>query len=483
MAGKAIVLGAGFSGMSAAAHMARLGFRVEVIEKHITPGGRARKFESGGFIFDMGPSFYLRPDIFESFYNRFDHKTSDFYNLVQPEKAFRVFFGSDKIIDFSSEIDALSDLLEQFEKGSSYPLNKIAHQNKLDHQKHLNKISNKTNISGFNYLFKKVYQKISVINSKTFTNSQISDLVNIPKIITGNFSTPKNDFIHFLFHAINGTLYPSGGFHKVAEAMEKICIGSGVEFSYNVNVDQLDIVKNRVMAAHSGHRNFYAETFVSSADYHFTDQKLIPETFRNYSLKYWDSKSLSPSMLIYFIGVNKKIEKLCHHNIFIDEGIKKHVQNIWKNRRWPESPAFYVQARSVADSSAAPAGCENLKIVIPVAPSLEDQGKVRDHYFNTVISRLEKELQTSILDHIIFHKSYAQSNFRNDYNAFKGNAYGIIKPYRQMDAYRPKIRNKHLSNLYYTGHMTVPGPGIHNSIISGEIVANQVFRDAGGHRS
>lgn len=280
-----------------------------------------------------------------------------------------------------------------------------------------------------------------------------------------------------------GTWYPMGGIYKVVEAMVEVCRQLNVEITYNVKVDQLDVLKERVMAAHAGYRNFYADYFISSVDYHYTEQHLLREKYRNYTENYWESRLMAPSALLFYIGFNKKIPNLQHHNLILDTDFNKHALDIYKVPQWPESPAMYISASSVTDSATAPEGHENIVVLIPVAPGLEDHGKVREYYFDIVIKKIEKISTIPVRDHIVYHKSYAQSNFIADYNSFKGNAYGLANTLKQTGPFKPKIKNRRLPNLFYTGQLTVPGPGVPPSLISGKVVAEQVFKASGGYKS
>jgi phytoene desaturase len=457
MAGKVIVLGAGFSGLSAAASLANYGFKVEVIEKHSFPGGRARKFESDGFLFDIGPSWYSQPNLIQDIFTDLGHSTEEYFELRKLETLCKLFPKDGQPIEIHANSEPLSDLLENLKKEKSKGDSVLS-------------------------FFKSPFSAKKPIPFNFSENSTLNSISGIPAILFGNSINSSKYSLHtFLHNRLKSAHYPVGGFSKIAEALEKICINKGVEFTYNVTIDQLDVMKNREIAARSGFRNFYAENFVSSADYYFTDQKLLPKSYQNYKKEYWDTKSISPSVIIYFIGLNKKLKNLAFHNLFVGSDINKQYSEIWETPRWPESPMFYVQAKSVLDKTSAPEGCENITVVIPVASGLEDHGKVREHYFDWVVTRLEKELKTSLQKHIVFHKSYAQSNFITDYNAFKGNAYGLLSQPNKNT--RPAIRNNKLPNLYYAGHMTMPGPGVYNALISGKMVAGQLYSDAGGHKS
>jgi phytoene desaturase len=494
MSRKVIVIGAGFSGLSAAAYLAKKGFVVEVLEKHSIPGGRARKFESEKFIFDMGPSWYWMPDVFENFFADFNHSVSDFYELKRLDPAYRIFFGMDDKIDIPANLNELYELFEGIEKGSAIKLKGFLKDSQKKYALAMDKVIDKPGNSFFEYmqwsilvgfLATKSFRPLSSYVRSLFKDIRLIRLLEFPVLFLG--ATPNK--IPSLYSLMNyadlelGTWYPNGGMFKVVEAFEKICYEMGVGITYNVQVDQLDVMAKRVSAAHSGHRNFYAEYFVSSADYHFTDQKLISDKFNNYSQKYWSKKTLAPSAIIYYIGLNKKIPGLLHHNLFFDTDFDIHANDIYINPKWPEMPAIYVSVTSKTDLYAAPEGHENLVVLIPVAPGLEDHGKIREYYFDLVINRIEKITKTTIRNTIVFHRSYAHADFIRDYNAYKGNAYGLANTLLQTGPLKPKIKNRKLSNLYYTGQLTVPGPGVPPCIISGKIVASQLFKDSGGLKS
>lgn len=494
MSGKVIVLGAGISGLSAAAHLAKYGFKVEILEKNATAGGRARSIEAAGFTFDIGPSWYFMPDVLEKFYNRFGHKASDFYTLKRLDPAFRVFYGANDSIDIPAKQNDLYNLFEEIEKGSGKNLRRFlknAHQkynfgmHKAIYKPYLSvwELFNPMLISGL--LLTKSFKSYSRDVNALFKDKRITQILEFPVMFSGAAPGKISALYTLIDYALLklGTWYPLGGMHKVVEALEKICIEQGVELSFNVNVDQLDVVKNKVLSAHCRHRNFYAEYFVSAADYYFTEQHLLSENHRNYDQKFWNSRIFAPSALMYFVGINKKVAGLRHHNLFFDTDLTKHAAEIYSTPRWPDSPAFFVTVPSVSDPTVAPVGCENLVILVPVAPGLDDHGKVRDHFFEQIISRIEKCTKTPIRENILWHKSYAHSDFINDYNAYRGNAFGLANTFNQTGQFKPKLRNRHVSNLFYAGHITVPGPGLPPALISGELAANLIFRDSGGHLS
>ncbi|MFM7193329.1 MAG: phytoene desaturase family protein, partial [Bacteroidota bacterium] len=210
---------------------------------------------------------------------------------------------------------------------------------------------------------------------------------------------------------------------------------------------------------------------LASADYHHVEQQLLPESLRVYSESYWDKRTFAPSSLIFYLGINKKLKGLLHHTLFFDVDFTLHAREIYKDPKWPTLPQFYLSCTSISDPTVAPEGCENLMILIPVAPALEDRQDIRDHYFNMVMGRLEQLIGDSVAEHVIYRRDYAHRDFISDYHAYKGNAYGLANTLLQTANLKPAITNKKVPNLFYAGQLTVPGPGVPPSIISGEVVA------------
>lgn len=273
-----------------------------------------------------------------------------------------------------------------------------------------------------------------------------------------------------------GTWYPIGGFRKVIDAMKSIAIKQGVIFHYNSPVSKIIVENNRAVGIVANNNSYLCDAVIASADYHHVENDLIPESFRNYKEEYWAKKTFAPSCLIFYIGLTKKIQSIHHHTLFFEEDLLQHSIEIYKNPQWPSKPLFYVCCSSRTDNSVAPKGHENLFLLMPLAPGLEDTETLREKYFQIMIKRLEKHVGENVLDFIDFKKSYCVKDFVSDYNSYKGNAYGLANTFQQTALLKPKIKNKKIKNLFYTGQLTVPGPGVPPSIISGKIVADQLIK-------
>jgi phytoene desaturase len=486
---KVAVIGSGFAGLSSAACLAKAGFDVTVFEKNSLPGGRARKFESAGFTFDMGPSWYWMPDVFEAHFNQFGKTTSDYYHLKRLDPSYRIYFGKDDYLDIPSGVEALCKLFEELEPGSSKNLVRFLEEGKYKYEIGIHNLVHKPGLSLtefldiglFKGLFKlHVFQSIATYIRKFFKNPRIIKLLEFPVLFLG--ATPENT--PALYSLMNyadmslGTWYPMGGMYKVVEGMESVARDNGVKFRYESPVSQLEM--NGVKAKGLWTANqFHAFDFVvAGADYHHVEQHLLPEKFRRYNQKYWDDRVMAPSSLIFYVGVNKRIKNLKHHTLFFDEDFGVHAKEIYNDPKWPTAPQFYISCPSKTDPTVAPEGCENLLILIPVATGLDDEETIREKYFELIMERLEKITGERIKDHIVFKRSYAHNDFISDYNAFRGNAYGLANTLMQTANLKPGILNKKVKNLFYTGQLTVPGPGVPPSIISGQVVARELIKQA-----
>jgi phytoene desaturase len=484
---KVAVIGSGFSGLASASVLAKAGFDVTVFEKNSLPGGRARKFEAQNFMFDMGPSWYWMPDVFEKFFNQFNRTTSDFYDLKRLDPSYRIFYGKDDYLDIPAGVDALCKLFDELEPGSGKQLVKFLEEGKFKYDIGINKLVHKPGLSVLEFadaeLFKglfrlHVFQSISAYVRKFFREPRIVKLLEFPVLFLG--ATPQNtpalySLMNYADMAL-GTWYPMGGMYKIVEAMVSIAEQNGVTFKFNSPVTGFEMNGVKAKGLKVDGNIFASDYIVAGADYHHIEQQLLPEKYRRYSESYWSSRVMAPSSLLFYVGLNKQVKNLLHHTLFFDEDFSLHAKEIYEDPKWPTSPQFYVSCPSKSDPSVAPAGFENLLILIPVAPGLKDEEHQRDKYFDLVINRLEKIIGESIRPHIVYKRSYAHNDFIADYNAFRGNAYGLANTLLQTANLKPGILNKKVSNLFYTGQLTVPGPGVPPSIISGQVVAKELMK-------
>ncbi|MEO8768504.1 MAG: phytoene desaturase family protein [Ferruginibacter sp.] len=491
---KAIIIGSGFAGMSAASFMAQAGWDVTVLEKHNMPGGRARKFSEQGFTFDMGPSWYWMPDVFERYFNCFGKKVSDYYELKRLDPSYRVYY-PDSMMDIPADYNSLKSLFESIEKGSGKQLDAFMKEAAYKYEVGIHNLVYKPGRSISEFIdaeFIKGIFKLDVFSSmkkhtrKYFKDPKLIEIIEFPVLFLG--ALPEK--IPALYSLMNyadiksGTWYPHGGMYNIADAMYKLTIELGVKFRFEHDVIEIKVKDNIVTEVIAisqfpipdSRFQFPADVVIGAADYHFIESKLAPE-HQSYSEKYWNSRTMAPSCLLFYIGLNKKLKNIQHHSLFFDVDFEKHGKEIYDKPQWPTAPLFYVCAPSVTDDTVAPGGCENLFFLIPLAAGLTgDTEALREQYFDMIVKRYEQRIGEVIIDAIIYKKSYAVSDFVRDYNAFKGNAYGLANTLMQTANLKPSIKSKKVKNLFYTGQLTVPGPGVPPSLISGEVVAKEAMK-------
>lgn len=486
---KVVVIGSGFAGLSAATHLAANSCLVTLVEKNNSPGGRARKFEHQGFIFDMGPSWYWMPDVFDSYFAHFGKKTSDYYDLLRLDPSYAVVYGENDILNIPADLDEFKAMFEALEPGAGKRLEEFLAQAKYKYEVGILDLVTKPSRSIFEFtspgllvdmIRMDIFQSMSRHVRKYFSHEKIIRLMEFPVLFLGETA----DNIPALYSLMNyadialGTWYPMGGMHEIIKGMVSLAEEKGVKFRLDAEVEEIEIengIAKRVRLK-SGEK-IEADVVVAGADYHHVDKHLINPKYSNYTEEYWDKRVMAPSSLLFYIGVNKRLNNLKHHNLFFDEPLGPHADAIYKNPRWPEKPLFYASVPSITDPSVAPEGMENLFLLIPLAPDLEDSEETREKYYGIIMDRLEKISGQEIRPQVIYKRSYAHSDFKADYHAFKGNAYGLANTLLQTAILKPSLKNKKVKNLYYTGQLTVPGPGVPPSLISGHVVAKEVLKE------
>ncbi|MDH5367878.1 MAG: phytoene desaturase family protein [Cyclobacteriaceae bacterium] len=487
MSKKVAVIGAGFAGLSAATYLAKQGFEVTVIDKLKKAGGRAQVYNNQGFSFDMGPSWYWMPDVFENYFNDFGYQVNQLYELIKLDTSYRVFFNKKDAIDISSDWSKIEDVFESIEIGSAKKLNQFIKAAQQKYEIALDGFIEKPGISLLEYISVKslmgafqldLFKSVKSLVASHFKHPKLRSILEFPVLFLG--AMPKD--IPALYTLMNyadlklGTWYPMGGMSKIVEAMVKVAKNQGVKFQFGKVVQQIVVENNLAKGLIIDDELQSADIIVGAADYQHVDQYLLPKAYQNYTHSYWEKRIMAPSALLYYIGLNKKIKGLEHHNLFFDEDFEIHGKEIYDYPKWPSKPQMYVSVASKTDTAIAPKNCDALVGLIPVAVDLEDTPAVRKEYKNKLIHKIEKLTGVEIEPDIIFVKSYAHKDFIQDYNAYKGNAYGLANTLKQTAVLKPKIKNAKLHNLFYAGQLTVPGPGVPPALISGKIVAKEIVK-------
>lgn len=481
------IIGAGFAGLSAASYLSVEGHEVHVFEKHAKPGGRARQFTTPqGYVFDMGPSWYWMPDVFERYFSDFGTSPDQHYRLHLLDPAFQVVYGAGNALSVPEEYGQLKSLFERIEAGSGAQLDNFMRGAQFKYETAMRQLIYSPGLSLWEFMRADVLRgawSLQLFTSlrhhlrKYFQDPRLLALMEFPVLFLGGAANN----IPALYSLMNyaglklGTWYPQGGFGKVVSSIETVARNCGVYFHYKCPVEQIAVSKGRSVGVFVHQALYRFDAVIGAADYHHVEQQLLPPEYRNYPDSYWENRTMAPSCLVYYLGVRKRIRGLAHHTLFFDGDMDGHIRNIYRDPKWPDNPQFYVGCPSKTDSTVAPAGHENLFLLLPLAPGLTDSEAMREQYFRILINRLQTHAGEQIEPFIDYKSSFGINDFTSEYNAYQGNAYGLANTIRQTAIGKPKVRNKKLPNLFYAGQLTVPGPGVPAALISGKIAAGQAI--------
>jgi len=485
---KIIVIGSGFAGLSAACVLASEGYQVQILEKNQKPGGRARVLEAEGFRFDMGPSWYWMPDVFEDFFALFGKKVSDYYDLVRLDPAYTIVYGPGDQLVVPADLQALEEIFESYEKGAALKLRSFLRQAAYKYEVGVKDLVFKPGRSITEFLSPKllwdvlrmdVFSSIASHVRSHFKHPHLVKMMEFPVLFLG--ATPQNT--PALYSLMNyadlglGTWYPMGGMGKIVDAMVSLAQELGIEILYGKEALSVGCQGNHVKTVETNDGVFHADAVVVGSDYRHFDQEILPVQHRNYSHRYWEQRTLAPSSLLFYIGLSRQIPGLTHHTLFFDEDFGLHAEEIYARPQWPSKPLFYTSLASKTDPTVAPEGMENLVILVPLAPGLQDSEDIRERYYSLIMDRFERLTGQPVREWVVYKKSYAHNDFVKDYHSFKGNAYGLANTLRQTAILKPSLKHRSLSNLYFCGQLTVPGPGVPPSLISGRVVAKELIKE------
>ena len=476
------IIGSGFSSLAAACYLAKEGNKVTVYEKNSTIGGRARQLKKDGFTFDIGPTWYWMPDVFERFFADFGKKPSDYYDLIKLSPAYQVYFGIDEFVLIADNLPTIIATFESIEKGSGQKLEAFMKEAQSNYNIAIKDLVYRPGESPLELITvetaKKVNQFFSNISKdirKKFKNQKLVQILEFPVLFLGAKPSDTPSFYSFMNFADFGlgTFHPKNGMYSVILAMEKLALELGVTIETNQNVSKIIVQYGIATGIIVNGEKMDADIVLSGADYHHSET-LLDKEYRMYSEKYWESRVFAPSSLLFYVGFDKKIERVEHHSLFFDVDFDIHAKAIYDNPEWPDNPLFYASFPSKTDENSAPEGNEAAIFLIPLAPGLEDTEALRSEYFDKIVDRLEKLTRQELKSHLLFKESFCVNDFVKEYNSYKGNAYGMANTLLQTAFLRPKLKSKKVANLYFTGQLTVPGPGVPPALISGKLVSDLI---------
>ena len=482
---KITIIGSGFSSLSAACYLAKSGHQVEIFEKNDAPGGRARQLKKNGFVFDIGPSWYWMPDVFEKFFNDFGKSVSDYYQLERLDPGYKVYFGKDDFINIGDNLDKIYDVFEGVERGSSEKLKKFIRKAAENYKIAIKDLVYRPGLSPLELITPVTLKKIGSFFSnvkkevtKDFKDPKLTQILQFPVLFLGAKPADTPAFYSFMNFADFGlgTWHPKNGMYSIVKGMVSLAESQGVKIHLNSPVDEILLEKNKAVGIKVKNKIILSDIILSGADYQHTET-LVPPNYRSYSEAYWDKKVFAPSSLLFYVGINKKVKNVSHHTLFFDVDFDTHASAIYDNVKWPDEPLFYANFPSISDPNMAPEGKEACFILIPIAPGLEDTESIRQKYFEIILNRLEKLTGQQLRDSILFKESFCVNDFISVYNSYKGNAYGMANTLFQTAFLRPKLKSKKVKNLFFSGQLTVPGPGVPPALISGKLVAGLIEKN------
>ena len=484
-----IVIGSGFAGLSAASFLAREGYDVTVLEKNDQLGGRARVWETEGFSFDMGPSWYWMPDVFERYFGEFGKNISDLYDLVRLDPSYRVVFGQDDHEDQMASMEELEAMFDRLDPGSGLRLRKFLKQAQYKYDVGIKDLVFRPGRSLFEFMDFRIAKGLFQLDmlkdirkhvAEVSAHPKLKSILEFPVLFLG--ALPQNT--PALYSLMNyadmslGTWYPMGGMNKIIQGMITVAKEQGVRFRTSAEVSGFKYHNGSIVSVLTKTGSFTADIVVGAADYHHIDQHISSPEYREYTPKYWDNRKMAPSSLLFYLGIKGEVPNVLHHNLFFDHELDQHAHEIYTDPQWPTKPLFYASAPTKTDRSVAPEGCENMFLLMPTAPGMEgDTEEVREKYYQLMMDRLEAFTGSSIRDRVVVKRSFAHADFVSNYHSFKGNAYGLANTLDQTALLKPRLKSKKVSNLYFAGQLTTPGPGVPPSLISGEVVSKEIAKD------
>ncbi|MCP4803035.1 phytoene desaturase family protein [Flavobacteriaceae bacterium] len=480
------IIGSGFSSLAASCYLAKAGYNVTIFEKNNTIGGRARQLKRDGFTFDIGPTWYWMPDVFERFFSDFNKSPNDYYSLEKLNPAYSVYFGQDDFILIEDSLQKICNAFEREEEGSSVQLMKFINEAKSNYDIAIKDLVYNPGVSPFELVTPKTIGKLNQFFStikkdvrKQFKNNRLAQILEFPVLFLGAKPSDTPSFYSFMNYADFGlgTFHPKNGMYEVILGIETLAKSLGVIIKTESPIEQILVDhKNEVTGVKSNNLEYPCDYVLSGADYHHTET-LLDKKHRQYSESYWQSKTFAPSSLLFYVGFDKKLKNVNHHTLFFDVDFDTHAENIYDNPEWPENPLFYASFPSITDQSSAPEHKEAGIFLIPLAPGLTDTSEIREEYFEKIMTRFEALTSQKVKNDILFKESFCVNDFVKDYNSYKGNAYGMANTLFQTAFLRPKLKSKKVKKMYFTGQLTVPGPGVPPALISGKLVSELIIKD------
>ncbi|HEQ72647.1 MAG TPA: phytoene desaturase [Spirochaetia bacterium] len=487
---KVVMIGAGLAGLAGAALLARNGSEVTVVEQLDSPGGVAGRHTEAGFTFDTGPSWYLMNGVYERFFGLFGKKPADYYDLVKLEPSYRIFFGDGTTADVTTDPQATEALFERLEPEGGKKIRRFLKNSALKYRIAVDRFIYREYRSMlpflnpallFSGLRLDIFSKLDSFVGRYFKDPRSRQIVEFNTVFLGSSPYRTPALFSLMAHAdiTEGVSFPRGGVYELVKALHALCLEQGVRFKFKTPVEKIVIEKGRAAGVATSAGFIPADVVVAGTDYHHADTALVDDRYRNYSARYWKTRVIAPATFLILLGLDRPVPGLAHHNFYFASDWKRHFDSIFDRPSWPDDPSYYVGVVSKTAPAMAPAGGENLFILVPVAPGLPDTDAIRASFSRAIISHVSKVIGVPLEKHIAVKKIIAHRDFEETLHYYKGTGLGLSHTLFQTALFRPARRHRRVKNLYYTGHYTQPGIGMPMAVIGSELLAARVTREMG----
>jgi phytoene desaturase len=483
-----VVIGGGFGGLSTACYLADAGADVTLLEKNEQLGGRASRLEVDGFRFDMGPSWYLMPDVFERFFGHFGRSPDEFYELERLDPHYRVFWKDGDRVDVLPDREKNREIFESYEPGAGEAFDAYLEESQRTYEIGMEHFVYEDRPRLRDYVDRDVLRYswgLSLLGKMQghvedyFDHPKLQQLMQYTLVFLGGSPTNTPALYNLMSHVDYnmGVYYPDGGIGAVVDGIVELAEELGVEFVTDAEVTGIEGRYGAFAVDTENGERYLADRVVSDADYAHTEQELLPERKRQYTEEYWESRTYAPSAFLLYLGVEGDVPDLEHHTLVLPTDWDEHFAQIFDDPEWPDDPAYYLCVPSKTDDSVAPEGHSNLFALVPIAPGLEDTPEIRNRYRDLVIDDIAENTGTDLRGRVVVEETFSVDDFADRYNSYAGSALGLAHTLTQTSLLRPPHTSDAVDGLYFTGSTTTPGIGVPMCLISGGLTAEAMGDD------
>ena len=483
-----VVIGGGFGGLSTACYLADAGADVTLLEKNEQLGGRASRLEVDGFSFDMGPSWYLMPDVFERFFGHFGREPSEFYELERLDPHYRVFWKDGDQVDVLPDREKNKEIFESYEPGAGEAFDAYLEESQRTYEIGMEHFVYEDRPRLRDYVDKDVLRYswgLSLLGKMQghvedyFDHPKLQQLMQYTLVFLGGSPTNTPALYNLMSHVDYnmGVYYPDGGIGAVVDGIVELAEDLGVEFVTDAEVTGIEGRYGAFAVDTENGERYLADRVVSDADYAHTEQELLPERKRQYTEEYWESRTYAPSAFLLYLGVEGDVPNLEHHTLVLPTDWDEHFEQIFDDPEWPDDPAYYLCVPSKTDDTVAPEGHSNLFALVPIAPGIRDTPEIRNRYRDLVIDDIAENTGTDLRGRVVVEETFSVDDFADRYNSYAGSALGLAHTLTQTSLLRPGHTSDAVDGLYFTGSTTTPGIGVPMCLISGGLTAEAMADD------